>query len=58
MLLWVLLSFPRVEPPAGEKAVDSARPYRKVFASYSHKDRPIVEQVVKANGGSPTLAFY
>ena len=28
-------------------AVESARPYRKVFASYSHKDRMIVAQVEK-----------
>jgi hypothetical protein len=28
-------------------AVESARPFRKVFASYSHKDRAIVERIEK-----------
>lgn len=30
---------------APEMAPESARPYRKIFASYSHRDLPIVQQV-------------
>src|SRR5262249_10916021 len=34
----------RADAEGGQPASDSARPYRQIFASYSHKDAEIVEQ--------------